>query len=77
MDLKSNGWGFKSIVDIEDCIELLKLFQLFYYFHGKLPLTNGLLPSPDGETSGGSKKISFKNLCEMFKDTESHRLVSV
>ena len=76
-DLKANGWGVKSIVDIEECIELLKLFQLFYYFHGRLPLTNGLLLSPDGETSGGFKIISFKNLCEMFKDTESHGLISV
>ena len=33
-DLKANGWGVKSIVEIEDCIELLKLFQLFYYFNG-------------------------------------------
>ena len=33
-DLKANGWGVKSIVEIEDWIELLKLFQLFYYFNG-------------------------------------------
>ena len=76
-DLKANGWGVKSIVEIEDCIELLKLFQLFYYFNGRLPLTNGLLPIPDGETPDGSKKISLKNLYEMFKDTESHGLVSI
>ena len=76
-DLKTNGWGVKSIVEIEDCIELLKLFQLFYYFNGRFPLTNGLLLIPDGETPDGSKKISLKNLYEMFKDTECHGLVSV
>ena len=76
-DLKSNGWEVKSIVEIEDCIELLKLFQLFYYFNGRLPLTNGLLPIPDGETPDGSEKISLKNLYEMFKDRTSHGLVSI
>ena len=55
-DLKVNCWGVKSIVEIEECIELLKLFQLSYYFNGRLPLTNGLLPIPDEETPDGSKK---------------------
>ena len=27
--LRSNDWGVKSIVKIEGCMELLKLFQLF------------------------------------------------
>ena len=70
-DLKANSWGVKSIVEIEDCIELLKLFQIFHYFNGRLPLTNGHLLIPDGETPDGSKKISLKILCKMFKDTES------
>ena len=75
-DLKANGWGIKSIVEIEDCIELLKLLQLFYYFHQRLPLTNGHLLIPVRKTPDGSKKISLKNLYKMFKDTESHGLVS-
>ena len=66
----------KSIVEIEDCIEILKLFQLFYYFNGSLPLTNGLFPIPDGETLDSSKKIFLKILYEIFKDTGSHGLVS-
>ena len=61
-DLKSNGWGVKSIVEIEDCIGPLKLFQLFYYFNGRFPLTNVLLPILDRETPDGSEKISLKNL---------------
>ena len=44
------------IVEVEDWIELLKLFLLFYYFNGGLPLTNCLLLIPDGETPDGSKK---------------------
>ena len=61
-NLKANGWGVKSIVKIEDHIELLKLLQLFYYFNGRLSLTNGLLPISDGETPDGSKKLYLKNL---------------
>ena len=55
-DLRSNDWRVKSIVEIEDCIELMRLFQLFYYPNGRLSLSNGLLPTPDGETPDGSEK---------------------
>ena len=75
--MKSIGWGVKSIVEIEDCIELLSLSQLFYYLNGRLPLPNGLLPIPDGEIPNGSEKISLKTLYKMFKDIKSHGLVSV
>ena len=76
-DLKSSGLGFQSIVEIEDSTELLYVFQMFYYFNGRLPLTNGLLPVPDGETPEGSVKISLKALYEMFKDAKSHVLASL
>ena len=76
-DIKANGWRVKSIVEIEDCIEILKFFQLFYYFNRRLPLTNDLLPIPDWKTPDGSKTISLKNPYDMFKDTEYHGLVSV
>ena len=75
--IKSNSLGVKSIVEVEDCIELLRLFQLFYYLNRRLPLTNCLLPIPDGEIPNGSEKISIKTLYEMFKETKSHGLVSV
>ena len=32
-DLEANDWGVRSIVEIEDCVEFLKLFQLCYYFN--------------------------------------------
>ena len=76
-DLKANGWGVKSIVKIEDCIKLLKMFQLFFYLNGRLPLTNGYLLIPDGEMPDSSKKISLTNLFKMLKGTEYHGLVSV
>ena len=50
---------------------------MFYYFNGRLPLTNRLLPVPDGETPEGSEKISMKTLYELFKDTKSHGLISL
>ena len=76
-NLKVNGWEVKSIVEIEDCIELLKLFQLFYYFNGRLPLKNGILLILDRENQDSSKKISLKMLHKIFKYTKSHGLVSV
>ena len=76
-DLKANVWEVKPILEIEDSIELLNLFQLFYYFNGRLPLTNGLLPILDGETPNGVEKISIKTLYETFKDTKSYGLVSL
>ena len=76
-DLKANGWGTKSLLEIENVYEILTVFQMFYYFKGRLPLTNGLLIDPDGEAPEGREKINLKLLCKMFKDTESHGLVSI
>ena len=50
---------------------------MFYYFNGRLPLTNGLLIVPDGDVPEGTEKINLKLFYEMFKDTESHGLVSI
>ena len=65
------------MVEIEDSIPLLSIFQMFYYYNDRLPLTNGLLLVPDRETPQGSEKISLKSLYEMFKDAKSHGLVSL
>ena len=66
----------KSMLKIENAFDLLRIFQMFYHFNGRLPLTNGLLVVLDGETLEGSKKISLKDLYEMFQGTKSHGLVS-
>ena len=55
-NIKTNWWGIESIVDIQNSFELLRIFQLVYYLNGRVPLTNGLLPVPDGETPPGAKK---------------------
>ena len=64
-------------IEIENYVELLCVVQMFYYYNGRLPLTNGLLPVPDGETPPSSEKISIKTLYEMFKDAKSHGLFSL
>ena len=40
-------------------------------------MTNGLLVVPDVEVLEGTAKINLKSLHEMFKNTNSHGLVSV
>ena len=52
-NIKPNGWGVKSIGNIENSVELLGCIQLFYYFNGRFLLTNGLLLVLDGETPTG------------------------
>ena len=41
-DIKSNRKGVKNILDIENSLELLNIFQTFYHTAGRLPLSNGL-----------------------------------
>ena len=76
-DLRANGLGTKSLLEIENAYKLLTIFQMFYYFNRRLSLRNSLLIVPDGETAEGTEKINLKLLYEMFKDTKSHGLVSI
>ena len=36
-DIKTNGWGVKNIIDIDNTFELLSFFQLFHYNTGRFP----------------------------------------
>ena len=74
-NIRSNGWGAQSVAEIENSLELLRIFQMFYYFNRGLLLANGLLPVSDGEIPDRSEKISMETLYELFKDTKSHGLV--
>ena len=71
-DLKANGWGVKSLLEVENAYELLTIFQIFHYLNGRFPLANGLLIVPDGEVPKGKEKINLKQLYKMFKDANSH-----
>ena len=48
-DIKTNGWRVISLFEIDNALELLSTFQLFYHNNSRLPLTNGLLIVPDCE----------------------------
>ena len=61
-DIKANGWGIMSIVDVQNSVEVLLYFETFYYFNSHLLFTTGLLPMPDGKTFPGAEKISLKRL---------------
>ena len=37
-NIKTNGWGFISLLKIYNSVGLLSTFQLFYHNHGRLPL---------------------------------------
>ena len=50
---------------------------MFYYFNGRLPLTNVLLIVPDSEKPKGREKINLKLLYKMFKDMKFHGLVYI
>ena len=67
--------GVKSLFEVENA--LLTVFQMFYYLNRRFPLTNGLPIVPYGEMPEDEEKIILKQLYEMFKDTNSHRLVSL
>ena len=62
---------------MDNSVELLSTFQLFYHKNSRLPLRNGLIIVPDGDVPEGEEKINFKNLYEMFRSTKSHGLVSM
>ena len=66
--IKANGYGVKSLLEIENSYELLKIFKLFHYLNGRLLLTNDLIIIPDGELPEGIEKVNLKLLYEMFKD---------
>lgn len=65
-NVKSNGWGVKTIHYVENPLDLLNIFQTFYHVTGHLPLANGLLIVPDREARTGEDIVNMKNLYEMF-----------
>ena len=76
-DIPGNGWGIKKVTDVQDTEELMNIFQNLYSLNGCLLLSNGLLIVPDDEPAPGENKINMKQLCDLFKNTNSHGLVSL
>ena len=73
-EIKANRWGIKNILEIDNALELLSNFQLFYYNTGRFPLSNELLIVPDGDVSDREEKINMK-IHKMFQHTKYHGLV--
>ena len=76
-DIKANEWAIKKITDVNDAEDFMTIFQTFYQITGRLPLSNGLLIIPDGDAPPGEDRVNMKNLYELFRDTNSHGLVSL
>ena len=76
-DMKTNGWGtVENIRTIKDFVKLLDLFQDFYKATRRLPTFNELLVVPDSDAQP-EEKINLKQLYNMFKNTNSHSIVSL
>ena len=75
-DISANRWGIKKISEVSDAQELLKIFQDFYSLTGRLSLSNSLLVVPDGDAPP-EEKLNMRQLYDLFKNTNSHGLVSL
>ena len=64
--MKTNGWGVVNLLEIDNALELLSTFQLFYHGNGRLPLTNGLLIVPDSEVPEEEEKLISKICTKCF-----------
>ena len=65
-DIKNNGRGVINLLEIDNSLELLSAFQLFYHSNGRFLLKNRLLTVLDDEKPEVEEKINLKNLHEMF-----------
>lgn len=55
----------------------MTIFKNFDQLTGCLPLSNGLLVVLDGNPPPGEDRVNVRNQYEMFKQTNSHGLVSL
>ena len=75
-DMRINWWGsLEKILEIQDLMRMLNLFQDFYTTTGRWPTFKGLLVVPDGDAQPGENKVNMKQLYDLFKNTGSHGLV--
>ena len=74
---KGKRLGIKRIIDVKDAKDFMNIFQTFYQLTGCLPLSNGLLVIPEGDSPPGEKRVNMKSLYDMFKHSNSHGLVSL
>ena len=75
-DIRANGWGIEKIREVSDSQEMLKIFQDFYSLTGRLLLSNSLLVVSDGDAPS-EEKLNMRHLYDLFKNTNSHGIVSL
>ena len=68
--------GIEKISEVSDSQEMLKIFQDFYSLTGRLLLSNSLLVVPDGDAPP-EEKLTMRHLYDLFKNTNSHGIVSL
>ena len=68
--------GNKEITDVENSLNLVKIFKTFYQLTGRLPLSNELLVVPDGDPPPGEDSANMKSLY-MSRHTSSPGFVSL
>ena len=76
-DIKANEWGIKKITDVNSAEDFMTIFQAFYQLTGRLSLSNGLLVIPVGDPPPGEDRVNMKSMYEIFRQTNSHGLVSL
>ena len=67
----------KKKTDVNDAEDFMTILKNFYQLTGRLPLSNGLLVVLDGNPPPGEDRVNVRNQYEMFKQTNSHGLVSL
>ena len=75
-DIVANGWALKKISENPDSEEILNIFQEFYSLNERLPLSNSLLVVSDADVPP-EEKLNMRQLYDLFKNTNSHGLVSI
>ena len=72
LDIQVNGGGLLLIESYTDAVELLQVFDLFYYMNGQFPFTTA-----DFSAFVGHQKTSIKKLYEQFRGSLSHGIVAL
>ena len=55
---------------------MVKIFPDIYWLTGRLPFSNSLLVVPDGDMPP-EEKLKMRHLYDLFKNTNSHGIVSL
>ena len=72
LDIQVNGGDLLLIENYTGTVELLQVFDLFYYMNGRFPFTAADFPA-----FVGHQKTSIKRLYKQFRGSLSHGIVAL